>query len=330
MDTATISKAEIGSPIQDVDDELQHLLQTLPEEQGWVSGSSLYLYQGSWYAPHILKHAIYCQRHFQASDSDVIVATSPKCGTTWLKALTFSTLYRNQFTRDESPLLTFNPHRLAPSFEYGADLNNPCPDRVYKPRLFGTHIPYASLPASIKDSDCKIVYMCRNPMDMFTSFWHFRDMLRDESKELLSLDEAFDKFCHGIYTHGPCFEHVLGYWKASRENPNKILFLKYEDLKEDISCQLKHLAMFLGVPFTEDEEKGGVVEEIANICSFEKLKELEVNKNGSHNGIPYKVFFRKGKVGDWSNCVTPSMVERLEKLIQEKLDNSGLTFKLSS
>ncbi|KAK8498845.1 hypothetical protein V6N12_053066 [Hibiscus sabdariffa] len=151
-------------------------------------------------------------------------------------------------------------------------------------------------------------------------------MLRHESKELLSLDEAFDKFYRGIYAFGPFFEHVLGYWKASRENPNKILFLKYEDLKEDISCQLKHLAMFLGVPFTEDEEKGGVVEEIANICSFETLKELEVNKNGSQNGIPYKVFFRKGKVGDWSNCVTPSMVERLEKLIQEKLENSSLTF----
>ncbi|KAK8479574.1 hypothetical protein V6N12_055399, partial [Hibiscus sabdariffa] len=238
-------------------------------------------------------------------------------------------------TRDENPLLTFNPHRLLPSLEYGVYLNKPCPDLdnicVYKPRLFATHVPYASLPTSIKDSDCKIVYMCRNPMDMFISFWHFRDMLRVESKELLSLHKAFDKFCHGIYAHGPFFEHVLGYWKASQENPNKVLFLKYEDLKEDISCQLMHLAMFLGVPFTEDEKKGGVVEEIANICSFEKLKELEVNKNGSSqsNGIPYKVFFRKGKVGDWSNCVTPSMVERLEKLIQEKLNNSGLTFKLS-
>ncbi|KAK8585419.1 hypothetical protein V6N13_050398 [Hibiscus sabdariffa] len=92
--------------------------------------------------------------------------------------------------------------------------------------------------------------------------------------------------------------------------------------------------MFLGVPFTEDEEKGGVVEEIANICSFETLKELEVNKKGilSSVGIPvpHKDFFRTGKVGDWSNHLTPSMVERLEKLMHEKFDNSGLTFKLSS
>ncbi|KAL4309387.1 hypothetical protein GQ457_01G035190 [Hibiscus cannabinus] len=87
--------------------------------------------------------------------------------------------------------------------------------------------------------------------------------------------------------------------------------------------------MFLGVPFTEDEE-GGVVEEIAKVCSFENLKELEVNKKGVDViGIPHKDFFRKGKVGDWNNYLTPSMVERLEKLIQQKLENSGLTFKLS-
>ncbi|KAK8548286.1 hypothetical protein V6N13_054912 [Hibiscus sabdariffa] len=124
---------------------------------------------------------------------------------------------------------------------------------------------------------------------------------------------------------------VLGYWKASRENPDKILFLKYEDLKEDISCQLKHLAMFLGVPFTEEEEKQGVVEEIAKICSFEKLQGLEVNKKGLFvTGVPNENFFRKGEVGDWSNYLTSAMVERLEKFIQWRLDDSGLTFKLSS
>ncbi|KAE8712337.1 Flavonol 4'-sulfotransferase [Hibiscus syriacus] len=110
-----------------------------------------------------------------------------------------------------------------------------------------------------------------------------------------------------------------------------ILFLKYEDLKEDIRSQLKRLAMFLGAPFTEHEEMKGAVEEITKICSFENLKDLQVNKKGLHvSGIPHTEFFRKGNVGDWGNYLTPSMVGRLGKLIQEKLDDSGLTFKLSS
>ncbi|GMI83207.1 sulfotransferase 2A, ARABIDOPSIS THALIANA SULFOTRANSFERASE 2A [Hibiscus trionum] len=340
MDTAEISKAEPVSVslTQDadksLDDELQQLLQTLPKEEGW-SGSSFYLYQGFWCSARRLKVVVSFQTHFPVSDSNVILASLPKCGTTWLKALTFSTLYRNQFARDENPLRTSTPHQLVRQLEYNVYVNNPCPNLknmcVYKPWLFATHIPYASLPTSIKDSNCKIVYICRNPMDTFISLWVFISKLRDENKELLSLDEAFDKFCHGICGFGPFFDHVLGHWKASQENPDKILFLKYEDLKEDISCEVKQLAMFLGVPFTEDEEKQGVVEEIATICSFENLKELEVNKKGLFiPGIPNESYFRKGKVGDWRNYFTPSMVERLEKLIHQKLDASGLAFELSS
>ncbi|GMJ01677.1 sulfotransferase 2A, ARABIDOPSIS THALIANA SULFOTRANSFERASE 2A [Hibiscus trionum] len=338
MDTAEISKAKLVSLTQDAekswDDELQQLVETLPKEQGW-SISNLYLYQGFWCSALTLKPLISFQTHFQAFDSDVIVATFPKCGTTWLKALTFSTLYRDRFARDENPFLSSTPHQLVRFLEQDVYVNNPCPDLdnicVYnKPRLFSTHVPYASLPTSIKDSRCKIVYLCRNPMDMFVSLWHFAEKLRDESKELPSLDEAFDKSCRGIHAFGPFFDHVLGYWKASQENPDQILFLKYEDLKEDISCEVKQLAMFLGVPFTEDEEKQGVVEEIAKICSFEELKKLEVNNKGLDViGIPHKDFFRKGKVGDWKNYLTPYMVERLEKLIHQKLESSGLTFRLS-
>ncbi|KAL4301697.1 hypothetical protein GQ457_10G021600 [Hibiscus cannabinus] len=315
MDTTTNSKAGIASPIQDVDkswdDEVRQLVQALPKEESWIGGGggSLYLYQG------------FC---------------CPKCGTTWLKALTFSILYRDRFARDENPLLTSTPHQLVRFLEHDVYADNPCPDLenicVYKPRLFGTHLPYASLPTSVKDSRCKIVYICRNPMDMFISLWDFTGKRRDQNQEPpLLLDEAFDKFCRGVYLSGPFPEHVLGYWKASQENPDKILFLRYEDLKEDISCRVKHLAMFLGVPFTEDEERQGVVEEIAKVCSFENLKQLEVNQKGlSKAGFPRKDYFRKGKVGDWSNYLTPAMVERLEKLIHDNFDDSGLAFKLSS
>ncbi|XP_039071043.1 cytosolic sulfotransferase 14-like [Hibiscus syriacus] len=168
-----------------------------------------------------LKAVTYMQRHFQAFDSDVIVSGLQKCGTTWLKALTFSTLYRNQFAKDEHPLLSFNPHPLFRSLESYFYLKNPCPNleniSVYKPRAFSTHLPCASLLASIKDSNCKIVFVCRNPMDMFISLWFFLDKVRDKSKELLPLDEAFDKFFRGIFPFGPFFDHVLGYLKILRK-----------------------------------------------------------------------------------------------------------------
>ncbi|XVF42620.1 hypothetical protein PTKIN_Ptkin01aG0378700 [Pterospermum kingtungense] len=316
------------------EDEFQELMQTLPTEKGWSKGH-LCFYEEFWCPSLVLKPVISFQKHFQALDSDIIVISFPKCGTTWLKALTFSVVNRNQFGKEDNPLLSLGPHQLVRFFELDLYLNNHSPDlensSLYKPRLFSTHIPYASLPPSIKESKAKIVYICRNPMDTFISLWHFANTFRANSDmEPLSLDEAFEMFCKEIHVFGPFFDHVLGFWKASQENPNKLLFLQYEDLKEDIISHLKKLAMFLGFPFSDEEERNGIVEEIAKTCSFGNLKELDVNKNGRHvSGVPNKNFFRKAKVGESSNYLTPAMVERLKKLIQENVDKSGVTFKLS-
>jgi hypothetical protein len=123
---------------------------------------------------------------------------------------------------------------------------------------------------------------------------------------------------------------VLGYWKASLERPDKVLFLKYEDLKEDIISNLKKIAEFLGIPFTDKEEKEGVVEEISRLCSLDNLRNLEVNKNSVRpSGLPNSSFFRKGEVGDWANYLSPSMAENYLKIVEEKLSGSGLTFRTS-
>ena len=123
---------------------------------------------------------------------------------------------------------------------------------------------------------------------------------------------------------------MLGYWKESLERPEKVLFLKYEDMKEDIVSQVKRLAEFVGFPFSEEEESNGVAEQIMELCSLSNLKELEVNKHGQirpnfHN----KLFFRKGEVGDWANHLSASMVERVDEVIQKNLRGSGLSFRVS-
>lgn len=143
----------------------------------------------------------------------------------------------------------------------------------------------------------------------------------------LSLKEAFDKFCNGVSLYGPFWDHVLGYWKYSLEDPNKVLFLKYEDLKENPRVHLKRLAEFCGCPFAIEEENEGVVEEILKLCSFDNLSNLEVNKSGKlSSGEENKAFFRKGQVGDWANYFTPQMIEQIDKINEEKFSPWGLMF----
>lgn len=333
----TIDKEEaipVKEEQQQLSQEIKELIQSLPREKGWRT-PYLYLFQNFWCQPTEIQSIITFQKHFQAKDSDVFVATVPKSGTTWLKALTFAIINRQNhlISSKKHPLLNFNPHDLVPLIEYTVygKNDNVIPDlsSVSEPRLFGTHIPFSSLPNSIKDSNCKVIYICRNPFDTFISSWIFSNKIKPDSLPMLMLEETFDMYCKGVVGFGPFWNHMLGYYKESIERPKKVLFLKYEDMKEDINFQLKRVAEFLECPFTLVEEESGVIDEIIKLCSFENMKELEVNKKGTFGrNFENKFLFRKGQIGDWSNYLSPSMVEKLTKVMEEKFGASGLSFRV--
>ncbi|XP_037410031.1 flavonol 3-sulfotransferase-like [Triticum dicoccoides] len=94
---------------------------------------------------------------------------------------------------------------------------------------------------------------------------------------------------------------------------------------------VKMLAKFLGVPFTEEEMRCGVVEGVVHLCSFDKLRSMPVNSSGVTDrigGVPMEnsSYFRAGKVGDWANHLTEEMSKKLDAIVEEKLRGSGLTF----
>ncbi|KAF7836225.1 cytosolic sulfotransferase 15-like [Senna tora] len=307
---------------------LEELLQSLPKEKGWIS-QYMYLYQQFWCRSPVIQPTITFQKHFQAKHSDIVIATLPKAGTTWLKALAFATVKRSRFIptsqNDSHPLLNSNPHTLVPFLHNTAmsDLST-----LPEPRMIATHIPFPSLSCSIHNSNCKIIYICRNPFDTFISYWHFsNNILSSQLLPIITLEEAFEGYCEGIHPYGSFWSHILGYWNASKDKPSKVLFLKYEELKANTGFELKRMAQFLDCPFSEEEESGGVVDSIIELCSFKKMKELDINKSGkSASKIENKHFFRKGETGDWVNYFSPSMIEKLSKVIEEKLGGSGLTF----
>ncbi|XP_074284372.1 cytosolic sulfotransferase 15-like [Silene latifolia] len=310
--------------------ECKQILLSLPRVIGWRT-PYLYLFQGFWCQPKEIQAIMMAQTHFEALDNDVMVATVPKSGTTWLKALVFAVVNRNKFDIGSKthPLLTSNPHDLVPFLEYKVYANNQFPNllNIPSPRLFSSHVPYNSLPRSIVTSKCKVVYICRNPYDTFVSIWHFLKKIRPTCLGPFSLEEAFDMYCKGHVGYGPYWDHMLQYWEESIRAPEKVMFLKYEDLKSDVSFQLRKLADFLGYPFTAAEEENGVVDAISKLCSFDQMKDLEVNKKGK--SILYfenQGLFRKGEVGDWMNLLSVEMVERLSRIMEQKLDGSELQF----
>jgi hypothetical protein len=308
------------------------IISILPKEKGW--GSEIMLrYKGFWFYPnHGLEGLLWMQDHFKARLSDVYLITYPKSGTTWLKALIFSIMNRTQFNfSKDHPLLTHSPHQCVPFLEDQLLGRTPIgdPEILPDPRIFASHLPFALLPTTITDTGCKIVYICRDPKDVFVSMWHFMTKLQVNGNSFgsMPLEEAFNLFCQGVSTRGPYWDNVLGFWKASFENPNNVLFLKYEDMKRETLGNVKKLARFLGYPFTLGEEENGVVQEIIELCSFEIMSNLEVNKSGkSNHEVKFNLFFRNAKVGDWKNYLTPEMIERMDQITLEKFSASGLKF----
>lgn len=322
----------------------QEIIATLAKEKRWTNEEfDLYEYEGFWYRLSTVERIMSVQEKFKAQPTDIMLCSMPKTGMTWLKALTFAIVTRNQYESSSSssssstnPLLTTLPHDCVPFLEMELALNDDTCTRDFP--LFATHMSYTSLPKSILQTQgCKIIYICRDPKDTFVSLWHFFHLkflggLLDKQGKNNFFESEFEKYCQGKIMSGPFWEHVLGYWKASLENPKRVLFLKYEDVKKDTLFYIRRLADFMNQPFSEEEETNGVAQKIMELTSFSKLRSLEVNKTGKFKSVPGGVvidnntFFRKGEVGDWKNYLTKEMAEKIDVITKQKCDGFGLTF----
>ncbi|XP_010537407.1 PREDICTED: cytosolic sulfotransferase 16-like [Tarenaya hassleriana] len=311
----------------------QELIAKLPTTKGWRPSEILSEFGGHWWQQSLLEGLLHAKEYFQARPTDFLICSYPKTGTTWLKALTFAISNRSKFGDDDNPLRKRFAHEFVPYVEI---------DFAFFPQvdvlkdqgnsLFSTHIPYGSLPDSILDSGCKMVYIWRDPKDTFISMWTFLHKEKSQDGELASLEEAFDMFCQGLSVYGPYLDHVLEYWKGHSENPERIMFLKYEEMRADPIPYVRRLAEFMGHGFSAEEEETGAVEKVVNLCSFETLKNVEANKGDKEREdrpavYANSAYFRKGKVGDWQNYLTPEMAARIDGIMAEKFKGTDLIQK---
>ncbi|KFK36076.1 hypothetical protein AALP_AA4G074200 [Arabis alpina] len=312
-------------------EETKTLISSLPLDKDFVE--KVCYYQGCWYYYNTLQGVINYQKNFKPQDTDIILASFPKSGSTWLKALTIALVERSKKkdgSCDQHPLESDNPHGLVPFLEMNLYLQS-SPDftNLSSPRLFSTHVPLHTLQVPLKDSSCKTVYICRNLKDALVSYWHFKcaNPENPEAEGSVSLESIFDAFCSGVHYFGPFWENVLSYWRGSLEDPEHVLFMKYEDLKAEPHAQIKRLAEFLGCPFSEEEQDSGDVDKILELCSLGNLSSLEINKTGkTYTKMHHSSFFRKGEVGDWKNHLTPEMEKKIDDIVEEKFKDSGLKF----
>jgi estrone sulfotransferase len=94
------------------------------------------------------------------------------------------------------------------------------------------------------------------------------------------METTFDMFTEGFSSNGPFWDHCLEYWRESIAKPDKVLFLKYEDMTLEPTKYVIRLATFQGVPFSIKEIEDGIPEEVVRLCNFEKLGSLSTHQTG--------------------------------------------------
>ncbi|KAK3118827.1 hypothetical protein QOZ80_9BG0708760 [Eleusine coracana subsp. coracana] len=270
---------------------------------------------GFWLPEFVLPGVAAAHARFDPRPDDVVLASFPKSGTTWLKSLAFATMYRDRHPPSDDPashhpLRRSSPHEcvkflelsfaLAPSKE-DVDVFASLPSS----RVLATHLPHHLLPERIG-----------------------RVGSADDVAPPHTLEEAFELFCDGRCVCGPQWRHVLGYWEASRRWPDKVLFLRYEEMLLDPAGNVRRLAEFMGRPFSVDEEAAGTVDAVVELCSIDSLKKSTASASGAMTelGVRHGSFFRKGAAEGWRDHLTPEMAERLDAVVAQALQGSGLTF----
>ncbi|EEE68990.1 hypothetical protein OsJ_27924 [Oryza sativa Japonica Group] len=274
----------VVAPTATGDEGADIVLASLPTREGWWT--AFVLYHGCWMTPQAATSVSLVRAQFAPRPDDVLLATYPKCGTTWLKALSFDIANRSRQPvagAGDHPLLTTHPQDLVPFIETPFRHLHPLSalDALPSPRLLSTHLPHQLLPPRVAELGCRIVYLCREPKDVVVSTWHFMnkydDMMADPAGHVKKLAE---------FLRVPFTDEEVGTGVVV-----EVVRL----------CSFEKLSR-LPVNFS------GVVDRIGG-------RPME---NSS--------FFRKAKVGDWKNNLTQEMAQKLDAVIAEKLKGSGLTF----
>ncbi|XP_072597630.1 sulfotransferase 1C2 isoform X4 [Vulpes vulpes] len=133
------------------------------------------------------------------------------------------------------------------------------------PRILRTHLPTQLLPPSFWENNCKFLYVARNAKDCMVSYYHFQrmnQMLPDPG----TWEEYFETFISGKVGWGSWYDHVKGWWEI--KDRYQILFLFYEDIKQDPKHEIQKVMQFMGKNLDET-----VLDKIVQETSFEKMKE---------------------------------------------------------
>ena len=209
-------------------------------------------------------------QHYRPRPDDIIIATYPKCGTTWMQRIVSLLVFQ---ISDPKPIMQISAW-IDRRFPQPIEAAVAQIDAQEHRRFLKSHLPLDGLPFY---DDVKYIHVARDGRDTCMSFHHHGTGFTDQMLESLNkaglADEAVgrpyppiavdpDQFFHQWITTGEVSGHKDGSpsmsffqfeksWWDARHHPN-VLLVHYNDLKTDLSGEMRRIADFLNISATSD------------------------------------------------------------------------------
>ncbi|XP_071033826.1 sulfotransferase 1B1-like [Parasteatoda tepidariorum] len=285
-------------------------------------GTDIFMLRGFPFARHFKKEIVEGIMDFMPEDDDIIIATYPKTGTTWMQYIVLQILTRSESFPSFNDML----EKVIPFLEQSGV--SAVEAMTTKPRVYKHHLPYNAVK---KNPRTKIIYVYRKPDDTLASFYHMRKIMNEK----LDFDEHFNSFVKGTISYGRYFEHILSYLEHKEDG--NILFVSYEELQIHRKEEILRIAKFLGEEHHDaliNHANESILNKIIEKTSFDYMKKnlkFSVPKDPkedlfSKKDIPKKDvnFFRKGIIGDGKNLLTKEQLDQLKSVAEEVMQGTAI------
>ncbi|XP_061446686.1 sulfotransferase 1C2-like [Rhineura floridana] len=274
--------------------------------------------------PHDLQKHWDLLQGFKARPDDLLICTYPKAGTTWIQQIVDMIQHGGDLEKcNHSPIYERMPFIEMPPVIKPLPSGVEQADKMPSPRILKSHLPVQLLPPSFWEQKCKIIYVARNAKDNVVSYYYFHHISK-LMPEPGNWDEFLENFIAGKIAWGSWFDHVRYWWEAKDRHP--ILYLFYEDMKEDPAKEIQKVAQFMGLELPQS-----VLNQIVQHTRFDSMK---ANPMTNYSTLPSSIldqsvspFMRKGIVGNWKEHFTVAQSEQLDDVCARLLQGSGLNFR---
>ncbi len=209
-------------------------------------------------------------RHYQPRADDIIIATYPKCGTTWMQRIVGLLVFQTPEPKSLEETSGWIDRRFPQPIEAVIARIEAQKHR----RFLKAHLPLDGLPFY---DDVKYIHVARDGRDASMSFHNhamsFTDGMLEGLNKAGMADEAVGRpypaiqvdpgrFFHRWITTGEVpghqdgspsmsyFQFEKSWWEA-RSRPN-VLMVHYNDLKSDLSGEMRRIADFLAIAVAQD------------------------------------------------------------------------------